>query len=139
MGSRRRREKHQPRQPVPPRVKFRGRDSQQRAALCQAGAEVSGGGDWEDEHQPPKAWISTQCGPRPCPTQFNSHSVTGGSAIVAGLEPTASKVGVCMVSVSGSRGQARRSSELGPALPALLVELNIEQGDTVARQKREVL
>lgn len=43
-------------------------------------------------------------------------------------------------SVSRSRAQARRSpSGLGPALPALLVELNIAQGDTVARQKQEVL
>lgn len=41
---------------------------------------------------------------------------------------------VIKASACRPRGQARRSSG-----PALLEELNLEQGDTVARQKREVL
>lgn len=105
----------------------RGCSSQQRAAVCQVGAEspvmeTSLG-----------AWNSTQVGP--CFTQCTTTWLT----VTPPNEPGSGRQGGaqrCLLHVQGSGKEIFRA---GPLPHVLLVELNIDQGDTVARQKQKVL
>lgn len=99
--------------------------------MCRVGVEVAGGGEG-GKHQPQEPGIAPSVG---------SGLALPGTRPLSSPRTLLRQPGLKQPRwahrplSAGPGGQARRS----PSGPALLEELNIEQGDTVARQKQEVL